>query len=268
MAEKSVALSFVIPVRHPSNSSDWPTLKRNLSQTIASIAAQQSDAWKAVIVANHGSDLPPLPSRFSVKWVDFPPNARIESGAIRDDSWWDALRLDKGRRVLAGMIHAGTTSYIMAVDEDDFVHRGLTTFVEKNLGKNGWRLSKGYLWEDGGRLLYFTSDFCGICGSSHIVHSDLYEMPAAVEDASEEYLQYMLGAHRFIDQILSERGTPLDPLPFPGAIWRVGHSGSASSSTGLLRRVIDFRAPLRSIKEALRIRLKTKSVERDYFGSL
>lgn len=267
-AEMSIALSFIIPVRHPSNSRDWPTLKRNLSQTIASIAAQQSDAWSAVIVANQGSDLPPLPARFSVKWVEFPPNRRVESGAIRDESWWDALRLDKGRRILAGMIHAGTTSYMMAVDEDDFVHRGLTTFVTKNSGKNGWRFSKGYLWADGGGLLYLTCDFSGICGSSHIVRSDLYGIPAALEDASEEYLRYMLGAHRFIDRILSERGTPLDPLPFPGAIWRVGHSGSASGSTNVIPRLVDLRAPVRSIKEVFRIRLKTKSVERDFFGSL
>jgi hypothetical protein len=140
--------------------------------------------------------------------------------------------------------------------------------VGKNCGKNGWRFLTGYLWEDGGRLLYLTSDFCGICGSSHIVRSDLYRIPAALEDASEEYLRYMLGAHRFIDKILSERGTPLDPLPFPGAIWRVGHSGSASNSTGLIRQVIHPRDPLGSLKEAFRIRLKTKSVERDFFGSL
>jgi len=237
-----------------------------LSQTIASIAAQEGDAWIAVIVANHGADLPPFPSRFSVKWVDFPPNPQFKSGAVQDEAWWDALRLDKGRRILAGMIHARAMNYIMTVDEDDLVHRNLATFVQKNLGKNGWRFSKGYLWEEGRRLLYLSSNFSGICGSSHIVRSDLYKFPAVLEDASKDYLQKMLGAHRFIDGILTGQGTPLDTLPFPGAIWRVGHSGSASNSSGLLRRVIHLSAPLRSIRDAFRLRLKTKSVEKDFFG--
>src|SRR5579862_1324767 len=74
------ALTFVIPLRHPYNSTDWSALKRRLAQTIRSIAGQDDARWRAIIVANEGSDLPQLPYKFSLKQVDFPPNPLFERG--------------------------------------------------------------------------------------------------------------------------------------------------------------------------------------------
>ena len=54
-------VTFIIPVRHQSNSKDWSSLKVNLAQTITSISAQTNKNWHAVIVANQGADLPDLP---------------------------------------------------------------------------------------------------------------------------------------------------------------------------------------------------------------
>lgn len=52
-------LTFVVPVRHPENARDWGRVKLTLTQTAASIASRDSDQWRAVVVANTGSDLPP-----------------------------------------------------------------------------------------------------------------------------------------------------------------------------------------------------------------
>jgi len=57
-------LTFIVPVRHPENARDWTRVRQVLEQTAASIAGQESDEWSAVVVANSGSDLPPLPLRF------------------------------------------------------------------------------------------------------------------------------------------------------------------------------------------------------------
>jgi hypothetical protein len=263
----SVALSFIIPVRHPDNARDWRLVKRNLTQTIASIAAQRSDAWKAVIIANHGADLPQLPSGFSVKWVDFPPNPLYEQGTADEEAFRDALRIDKGRRVLAGMFHAGATNFFMVVDDDDFVNRKLTSFVEEKPGSNGWYISQGYFWETQGKFLYYSSKFSQICGTSHIVRSDLYRIPPKMSEASDDYVREMLGSHIMIEHILAERGTPLEPLPFPGAIYRIGHPGSHGNSRGLFGQLFRSRNPLRFLPQIARLRLATKSVKRNFFGS-
>jgi hypothetical protein len=264
----SSALTFIIPVRHQENARDWHLLKCDLAQTVASIAAQQSEAWNAIVVANQGADLPTLPSRFSVKWVDFPPNPLHEQGTAAVELFRDAIRLDKGRRILAGMLHGGQMSHVMIVDDDDLVHRNLAGFVQENPGKPGWYFSHGYIWKDRGKLLYLYSNFSQLCGTSHIIRSDLYQIPATMADASDAYVRRMLGSHIMIDGILRDRGTALEPLPFPGAIYRVGHSGSWSNSKGIFRQFFfpTLRSPLRLLKRTARLRLKTKAMQRNFFG--
>jgi hypothetical protein len=264
----SSALTFIIPVRHHENARDWRRLKSNLAQTVASIAAQQSEAWNAIIVANHGADLPALPSRFSVKWVDFPPNPLHERGTADVELFRDAIRLDKGRRILAGMLHGGQISHVMIVDDDDLIHRNLTGFIQENPRKHGWYFSHGFVWKDRGKLLYLYSDFSQLCGTSHIIRSDLYQIPPTMADASDDYVRRMLGSHVMIDGILRDRGAALEPLPFPGAIYRVGHSGSWSSSKGIFRQFFfpALRSPLRLLKHTARLRLKTNVIQRDFFG--
>ena len=147
-------LTFVVPLRHPQNSADWGALKRRLVQTIRSIAGQDDDRWRAIIVANEGSDLPPLPANFAVRLVDFPPNPMFEQGNNDLAAFRDACRLDKGRRVLAGIREADRSGHVMVVDDDDFVSSRLTSFVAAHPGKSGWYVQDGYLWGDGGKLLY------------------------------------------------------------------------------------------------------------------
>jgi len=261
------ALTFIIPVAHPVNVADWSLRMRYLSQTVASVAAQRSDAWNAVVVSNHGVVLPSLPSKFSVKWVDFPPNPLYEQGSADEEVFRDAVRIDKGRRILAGLLSVEATGHIMLVDDDDFVHRDLTPFVEQNPGKNGWYFSNGYFWESGGWFLYLCSGFSRICGTSHIVRSDLYRIPSTMEAASDNYVRQMFGSHIMIEGILEGNGTALEPLPFPGAIYRVGHTGSHSRSQGLFRQLLRLRDPFQVLRWIARVRLKTASLDRDFFGA-
>ena len=260
------ALTFIIPVRHPANARDWGLVKLYLSATIASIVAQEDQAWNAIIVANKGADLPELLPGFTVKWVEFPPNPLFEQGTANRDQFHDAVRLDKGRRILAGMLAAGAMGHAMVVDDDDFVHRELTSFVRENSHKNGWYFDKGFTWKDGGKLLYLTPNYSQLCGTSHIIRSDLYRLPATIEAASEDYIKRMLGSHVMIEGILRESGSALEPLPFPGAVYRVAHQGSHSRSKGIFGQFFDPTKPLRSIKNAARLRFLSKSVQRDFFG--
>ncbi len=264
-------LTFVIPLRHPQNSPDWPALKRRLADTMRSIAGQDDHRWRAIIVANEGSDLPPLPDNFKVKHVDFPPNPMIELKDNDLEAFRDCFRLDKGRRVLAGLLETDRTGYVMVVDDDDFVSCRLTSFVAGHLGENGWYVRNGYVWGDGGRLIYEYADFSKYCGTSHIIRTALYELPASVEAADPDYIRKILGSHVFIRDYLEERGKAIQPLPFVGAIYRVGHAGAHSKSTGLIRQVFLSREllknPFKVLGRLARMRLLGADVRHQFWGS-
>ncbi len=264
-------LSFVIPVRHPDNASDWERLKQNLRQTVRSISQQDSDQWKAVIVANHGADIPDLPPRFEVARVDFPPNRLHEQGAADKEEFYEAFRGDKGRRVLAGMLHARGAGHLMIVDDDDFVSRRLASFVAANRAANGWYFRTGYVWGDDGALLYRHSDFSHLCGTSHIVRADLFGLPASLEAAEETYIRKMLGSHISIRDHLASAGAPLAPLPFVGAVYRTGHAQAHSRSRGVLREFLLRKSvlarPWTLAGRLARMQLKTPAIEREFFGA-
>ncbi len=269
-------LSFIIPVRHQANAKDWRNIMRQLSQTLGSIAAQDRDGWQAVIVANHDAEMPELPAGVSVKRVDFPPNPlpHPRDSRLREASK-QQMRLEKGRRVLAGMLHAlelsdGAPGHFMIVDDDDFVHRGLTSFVAANPQANGWYFKEGYIWTEGGTLLYRYDGFFLLCGTSDIIRHDLYQLPASVVAADETYIRLVLGIPHVLRENLAAAGTPLAPLPFCGAVYRTGHAESWSHTEGMLRRFFMQKAMLRNpvelARRVRRLRLKDRAMEAAYFG--
>lgn len=264
------AITFIIPVRHQDNAKDWALLKANLAQTLASVAAQDHDDWRGIVVANEGADLPPLPDRFSAVRVTFPPNDLHELGKADREAVLDAFRFDKGRRVLAGMLAARDSRFFMIVDDDDFVSRRIAGHCAANPDANGWTVDRGYIWADGGSLLYAHDAFGNLCGTSLIVPAERYALPAAFEDASIDWIKDMLGSHQRIKPILADRGAPLAPLPFRGAVYRVGHAGAHSRSQGLLSTYIFKRAlmkrPWRALRNLTRLRPIGAQARREFFG--
>ncbi|RYG87208.1 MAG: glycosyltransferase family 2 protein [Alphaproteobacteria bacterium] len=259
-------LTFIIPVRHQDNSSNWARLKENLAQTISSISAQTSSDWRAVIVANEGADLPNLPERFEVERVHFPPNVLHERQNSSAEDFMDAFRFDKGRRVLKGMLSAADSRYFMIVDDDDLVSADLASFVGEHAGANGWYIRQGWLWTDGGSLMMRTDRFNKLCGTCLIVRSDLYALPARFEDADPQFIMRLLGSHSGVATHFEELGTPLESLPFKGAVYRVGYSGSHSGTAGVLRKCFDTRNPMVLIERLRKLKYVSPSVRREFFG--
>ncbi|TAA47749.1 galactosyl transferase [Corallincola spongiicola] len=243
----------------------------NLKQTIKSISAQTSDDWKCVLVANHGARLPELPQRFDVCWVDFPKNEFHLKGTIDKEKFYDAIRFDKGMRILSGLLHAGDSKYFMFVDDDDFIHRDLTQYVYDNQGGNGWYIGDGLVWSDGGRELIKHSNFHLYCGTSHIIRAELLMLPTNIEDADVEYVKNMFGSHIKIKNELDISGHPLENLPFDGAIYRIGHSDSHSKSNGIIKNYFFTKKvwehPKQIFKNLLRLRFVNKRTRIDYFGT-
>jgi hypothetical protein len=264
-------VTFVIPVRHQDNAKDWGHLKANLTQTIASVAAQSRNNWRAVIVANEGADLPAVPLGFEIERVQFPPNPAHDLAGGDKEAVYDAFRLDKGRRVLAGMLRYPRSKFFMIVDDDDFVSNRIVEFVEANQDANGWKIGKGYVWSEGGAVLFKHDDFSSFCGTSLIVRGDLYALPRSVAEADVDYIKTMLGSHVRIGPILEEKGAALDVLPFRGAVYRVGHRGAHSNSTGLWRLFFFNRGmltrPVRLVQNVFRILPLGVAQKREFFGA-
>jgi len=268
---RQLMLTFIIPVRHPDNSKNWDALKARLAQTITSISGQNSDRWQAIIVANTGADLPALPKGFSVERVDFAPNPKHERGANDDvEAFRDFFRVDKGRRVRAGMLAARNATFFMIVDDDDFVSSRLAGYVARHSDDNGWYIDQGYMWGEGNLLLGAISKFFMLCGTSHIISARLYDLERLRGNDADDYMKRMLGSHIAVAQELAAAGTPLKALPFFGAIYRVGHPGAHSNSSGLIAtffKKTTLANPLRFIKTALSLRLITPKLRREFFGA-
>jgi hypothetical protein len=263
-------VTFIIPVRHQDNARDWGRLKANLAQTVASIAGQTHHDWRGIVVANEGADLPDLPAQFTVVRVAFPPNNLHEMGEADLEAVYEAFRADKGRRVLAGMLAARDSRFFMIVDDDDFVSARLARYLSENPDANGWTIDRGYIWDDGGRLLLGYDEFSHLCGTSLIVRADLYGLPESFEDAHLDWIKSMLGSHVRITDILAERGAPLSTLPFRGAVYRVAHAGSHSKAPSLVRKYFLSREalgrPRRMLRHLSRLRLVGDGARREFFG--
>jgi hypothetical protein len=168
------------------------------------------------------------------------------------------------------MLAARDSRFFMIVDDDDFVSARIAGHAAENPDANGWAVERGYIWDDGGRLLLGYDEFNHLCGTSLIVRADLYGLPERLEDASLDWIKTMLGSHVRIAGILAERGTPLKPLPFRGAVYRVAHGGSHSKAPSLVRKYFLSREalarPRRLLRHLARLRLVDGGARREFFG--
>ena len=178
--------------------------------------------------------------------------------------------MDKGKRVLAGLLQAKASGHVMFVDDDDLVSNRLAEFVEGTPNANGWYVGRGYVWLDGSSLFYENREFSGLCGTCHIVRADLLRIPESLEAASDTYIKRMLGSHIMIEKILESDGTSLLPLPFIGAVYRVGHSEAASRiwfpglSWYWTPRVV---YALKYLRRIMSIRYISVALRQEFFGS-
>lgn len=264
-------LTFVTPVRHHATATNWRAVRARMAVTLRSLRAQDDGRWNAVVVANAGADLPHDLTRCDVVRVDFPPNTLDRNGP--PEALWHAIRADKGRRVLAGLLHARATGmlrgHVMVVDYDDVVSRRLAGFVAAHPKAHGWYVNAGYTFSGTRLLVSYPREFFELCGTSHIVRADLLNLPAGPADASEAYISRTLGSHKFIKRDLDEQGTPLAPLPFAGAIYRMGHGDAASGSSSMVRyslRKESVGRPLALARQLAKFRYMGPRLAREFFG--
>lgn len=266
------SLTIIIPIRHQDNAPNWDSTVKNLKQTMRSISAQTDGLWRCIIVANYGAVLPEMQKGFEVCRVDFPPNKLHAQDSAYKEEFYESIRADKGLRILAGILYARKLTYLMVVDDDDLINSKLADYVNSHIGDNGWYINRGFVWGDGGNIIMDYFGFHLFCGTSHIVRADLIKLPSNLESADIDYVKMMLGSHVRIKEELAKGGTPLSPLPFHGAIYRIGHQNSHSKSKALLHHFFMHKWLLKDPKELFRrlmsLRFINKSKRSSFFGKV
>ncbi len=225
-------LTFAIPVRDPRGVADWDLVKRLLSSTVRSLFAQSGPVPQVVVGTSPGADLPTLPDAVTVVPVslEYQPLPEPEGPAR-----WEAIRADKGLRLAHALAAVRPGGHVMVVDYDDLVSRRLSAFVHDHPDAAGWFVDAGYLWGGGPVASLRARGFNQLCGSSLLIRADLLRLAEDPSDPTQlEWIKDTLGSHKKWHSLF-----PLKPLPFPGAVYRVGSGANVSGISGIQRRIRD-----------------------------
>lgn len=261
-------LLFVIPLKSPKIARDWSLTQRLVERCVRSVCAQTSPEFRAILVCNEKPKIRFTDPRLEFIEVDFPvpePRRAEENTTVGYDYGFSAeierKNADKARKIHTALAHGAQygPTHSMVVDADDCVSRRLATFVSRHPDAPGWFFRKGYIYPDGGRLMYLNvKNFNHICGSSVIVRYDLRSL--------------LFSKPEFYDHPFDR--LPLVPLPFPGTVYTVANGDNIymtedtkAQIQGTLRsRIFSAELP-RLVQKALKYRpaLVTRGI-REEFG--
>lgn len=235
-------LAFVTSLRHPRNSKDYARVEELLRETLHSVTNQTSEDFVVIVVGNRAPSFP-LPERVHFVHVDFRAPAQRSVRVSRSP-----FIRDKGTKIGIGLVAAREFSpdYVMIFDADDFVHRGLASFVGENLGQDGWVIKDGWMYSRARSAFGPQSEFNRTCGTSFIIPFEAYGVPpdldvgatrAEVRAAYGERLSKVIGAHKWAEEWFAANGRQLQPLPFRGAVYHVdtGENHSKNALAGKAR---------------------------------
>ncbi|KKJ00463.1 hypothetical protein [Prochlorothrix hollandica] len=213
-------LVFIIPVKSATVAKDWGSTCRLFQRTLRSTCQQRSPAFRTIVVCNEH----PAPQfhhpQVEFLTVDFVPPAKETNPIARGLT-------DKGRKVLKGLIHARDTAeptdpptHAMIVDSDDCVSQRLAGLVQQQPDREGWYLHQGYKYREGDRVLYLKRrNFYRMSGTANIVAFHRLQLPAIPEyNRGYGYYKFYVD-HQKVRAMMADRGTPMDSLPFPGAVY-------------------------------------------------
>ena len=244
-------LVFVIPLKSSQVSKSWLRVCQLFERCIKSVCNQTTDNFKVIVVCNEKPQIAFSHPNLIYLPVNFPPPKEENPVA-----WGDT---DKGRKILAGLVHAAqfSPSHTMTVDADDCVSNNIAALVSKFPQHNGWFINSGYRYQEGSQFIrYKFSNFYRECGSCCIVRYDLNNLPLNPEyNRGYGYYKNYLD-HAKIPCKLAEQNHSLEPLPFPGAVYILNNGENIFGSSDRFSQ---------GIVGLVNTRLLTKKI-RDQFG--
>ncbi len=206
-------LLFVVPLQSPEASKDWGHVSRLAVRSIASLCAQEHPDFHVILVCSEppvGLKEHPKVTVIAVDRASFPPPAADRTSRM----------IDKFRKFQRALIEARkyTPAHILFCDADDCVSRHLAGLCAEHPDARGWYFKKGYVWDEGTAFAFALDDFDQLCGTSVIVRCETNELLDNMEEPHGNCF-YLSHGHPILRDSMAERGTPLKPLPFPGAVY-------------------------------------------------
>lgn len=252
-------LVFIIPVKSKQTATSWPELCKLFERSLRAVCNQTSSDFKVLVVCNERPETTFEHPNLEYLSVNFPVpepnyNARVD---------------DRAKRVVAGLlaVRKWNPSHVMSVDADDCISRSIAEFVNQHPDHNGWYVNSGYEYEEGSnKVSVRRKDFHKICGTCNIINYRLYTLPSEMTSYHElSGYDRFLGGHPLAKGDLAERGTPIEPLPFPGVVFvrdRAGESVSMQESF-IAKFQRNPRELLRGVKKAVLAPLNEQSLTQD-----
>jgi hypothetical protein len=260
-------IGFVVPVKPKAVSKDWDYDNILLDRTVRSICAQKDQHFKLFVVYN---DLPDVdfshPNLIFVHYP-FPPVALDE---IEDLDYvlkhyvakYAVKMLDKGKKIHYGCKHAieAGCTYLMGIDSDDLISNQLAGFVNchAHTNKPGWRIKKGYINEEGSRILIKKSDIQNINGGTHIIRKDLVTIPDFNSNLFWNYNLFEAHGYTYA-RIRDFHNEILDDYPLYGLIYIV-HKNNYSNIFQLTTKI----SAKNIIKKIIRGKFLSEKIRKEY----
>lgn len=212
--------AFVVPLRNPSTTRDWGKTVNLCIETLRSLSRGGETPAEIVLVCR---DFPDLQIGPNVSVIRYPfPDPRTNAD----------LRRDKYAKIKMGLVELRQRNapfYAMKFDADDLVSERLVPWVLSHANQRGYVIEGGYLmYARYERLVPVNEGFHLRCGSSNILFAEPDDLPSTMDDGGEFDLMRL--GHNIVADTFESRGTPLDPVPFPACIYRVGHGENISAN--------------------------------------
>jgi hypothetical protein len=204
-------LAFVVPLKSAAAANSWTRVTSLAERTLRAACAQTSPDFRVIVACHEKPQIGFADRRLEFLEVDFPRPAAA--------GWFPEGRRDRDRKIVAAVRRALTyhPTHVMILDADDCVSNRLAAHVVEHPSANGWYFPKGYFWREGLDEVHIERRrFHQWCGSSYILRPSLLGLPEP--PAIDWHLR-----HGPLARQLRKRATPLEPLPFPGAVYVVSH---------------------------------------------
>jgi len=243
-------LCFLIALKSQSVSKDWARVSSLFENTLKSAYNQIDPDFRIVVVCHEVPQLSKqYDERVEIITVDFPPPVKVVTELTMQDKW---------KKLAVGMIRVGQLQpdFVMIMDADDLVSNRLSKFVNNNKSSNGWAFRQGYTYRYGSRWIYRNDKFS--CGSDAIVNSRLVNFPKDYSAESINHCILLRWGHTIISEKLAEQGTPLQPLPFFGAVQVINH-GENDSHTPSQEKFVSLRYFLGKVRRTRILSQKIRS---------
>lgn len=223
-------LGFIVPIKPRQYSKNWQLDNQVLERTAKAVCNQDSNDFKLIIVytdkpeINYGHE--------HLHYVHFP----YEEVSVKEITDWEERKqwyspvfaermMDKSRKIMLGCEMAKTLgcTYLMGVDSDDLISNRLVSFVNCYAGKNvaGWRITKGYVYEENAYVAIKNKNIWQMNGSTHIIRADLVRIPDfTINFNLFDYSLFQSHVYTY-QRLIDFEKEKLEEVPFYGVIYLI-----------------------------------------------